>query len=387
MAVSNARPSNSNLVILAGMVLAAVLLSWIAVHWDLDRTIAKAFYTPERGWYLKDRPPWIWLYQYGTIPGLILALSALTIWFVGSIKHGSPRLQRACLIVVLAAVIGPGLIVNATLKSYWGRPRPRHVEMFGGNWQYRHVHQPGTPEKGESFPCGHCSMGFIFCTLFVLRRQYPKTAVAGTAVGIVLGTLLGIARVVQGAHFPTDVLWSFTLVVGVALLLNTFIPADGSSGLAVFHRRKGDKAAWLRIGVIVAAIAMTTAFLMHRPFFEDHRINLELSPSVRRIALNVNVPVEKMHVRFTDNRMPVIEVEAKGFSWPGVSYRLKSDIEQTASGLVQARLTVLKKGYFAELTHEVALTLPKALENTVEVKLIDTADATGRVPGKQVHDE
>ena len=139
-----------------------LLVSWAVVHWDLDRSIAGRFYSPSDGWYLGDRQPWRWLYEYGTIPGIMLAVAALIAWITCLVKTRLHYLRPYFLIVVLTAVIGPGILVNGVLKNYWGRPRPRQVQEFGGRWEYRHLHQPGTPGRGESFPCGHCSMGFTW---------------------------------------------------------------------------------------------------------------------------------------------------------------------------------------------------------------------------------
>ncbi|MCG6910684.1 MAG: phosphatase PAP2 family protein [Deltaproteobacteria bacterium] len=371
MGSSNSHRIINNLLALAALVLIAVLLSWVAVHWDLDRKLSGVFYSPDNGWHLKNRIPWKWLYQYGEIPGLLLAFSALGTWFIVAGKPRKRQLRRACLVIFLATVIGPGLIVNGVLKNYWGRPRPRHVDTFGGNWEYRHVYQPGIPQKGESFPCGHCSMGFIFCSLLVLRRQYPKLAVTGTAAGVLMGTALGFARVVQGAHFPTDVLWSFTVVAGVILLLDTFIPMPDAHAALRPRRRAGRAGKWLPAVAIAAAILLTVGFLLHQPFYEDHRLQLVLPPSVRQIVLSTDVHPEKVDVRFTDNRLPAIVLEAKGFAWPGASHRLVSHVKKPEDGIVEARLTVVKKGYFTELTHEISIFLPKALENTIDVKIID----------------
>jgi membrane-associated PAP2 superfamily phosphatase len=204
-------------IFLTAMTTALLLLSWIIIELDLDRRIAAHFYDPSEGWYLADKQPWRWLYRYGTIPGLLLSLTAVTGWFWSLATPRIKYLQRYFLIIVLTAILGPGVLVNGILKNYWSRPRPRQVEEFGGQWNYRHPHQPGIPGKGKSFPCGHCSMGFLFCSLMVFRRHKAWLAYTGGAFGLLLGGLLSAARIVQGAHFLSDTLWS----MGILLMLPT----------------------------------------------------------------------------------------------------------------------------------------------------------------------
>ena len=63
-------------------------------------------------------------------------------------------------------------------------------------------------------------MGFFLMSLaFVLQRRRPRWAAFFLALGLSAGTLLGVARIVQGKHFPSDVIWSCGLVyfTGVAL--------------------------------------------------------------------------------------------------------------------------------------------------------------------------
>lgn len=196
-----------------------LVLSWVIVHWDLDRSIAGRFYSQQNGWFLGKRQPWQWLYDFGPIPGIVLALGALLAWVFCLMRPKRRHLHRYFLVIVLTAVIGPGILINGVLKPYWGRPRPRQVQEFGGQWPYRHFYQPGIPGRGHSFTCGHCSMGFLFFSLVAFRRKNVWVAAAGGLTGAVLGGLLAVARMVQGAHFLSDVLWSLGIVLMVIIVL------------------------------------------------------------------------------------------------------------------------------------------------------------------------
>lgn len=204
-------------ILLTAMTTALLLLTWIIIALDLDRRIAARFYDASRGWYLADKQPWLWLYRYGTIPGLLLSLTALSGWLRSFFTPRIKYLHRYFLVIVLTAILGPGVLVNGILKNYWSRPRPRQLVEFGGQWNFRHPYQPGIPGEGKSFPCGHCSMGFLFCSLMVFRRHNAWIAYTGGAVGLLLGGLLSAARMVQGGHFLSDTLWS----MGILLMLPT----------------------------------------------------------------------------------------------------------------------------------------------------------------------
>ena len=134
---------------LAVLLMAALLLVTMLLAWfDVDRRVAAHFYRPGAGWYLAKAPLWRWLYTYGTIPGLLLTIGALTVYLAGLYVQQLQRWRKPCLLVVLTTVVAAGLLVNAVLKQYWGRPRPDQTTEFGGKWDYRPIFPPGPPGKG-----------------------------------------------------------------------------------------------------------------------------------------------------------------------------------------------------------------------------------------------
>ena len=127
--------------ILAGL----ALLSALAVLFNVDRSVAGLFYDPQQGWPVGDGRFWQWLYEYGTLPGLALTLAALTGLAVSFRSRWLATWRRELLVVFLTAVIGGGVLVNAFFKPYWGRPRPRQVTLYGGQYDYQPFYRPGTP--------------------------------------------------------------------------------------------------------------------------------------------------------------------------------------------------------------------------------------------------
>ncbi len=197
---------------------------------DADRLVSAHFYRPGIGWYLAHREPWQWLYDYGPLPGIGVAVAGFIAWLASWVRPKLARWRPYLLLVVLTMVIGPGLLVNAILKPYWGQPRPAECIEFGGTSPYRPVYRPGGPGAGRAFPCGHCSVGFALASLYFLWRRSRRLAVIGGTAGVALGILLSATRIVQGGHFLTDTIWSLAIGLFVATALYYLvlkIPAGG----------------------------------------------------------------------------------------------------------------------------------------------------------------
>jgi lipid A 4'-phosphatase len=125
-------------------------------------------------------------------------------------------------IVYLFAVliIGAGLIVNSLLKDNFGRARPRDVAEFGGSRQFA---PPFTItdecDKNCSFSCGDGAAGFFSLALaFALTR---RRAVVAAAVGF--GALVSLSRIATGAHFFSDAVVSFFVMLLVADALHFYL--------------------------------------------------------------------------------------------------------------------------------------------------------------------
>lgn len=186
------------------------------INADLDWT--GRFHTtggPRGGWVHGRDFPWGLLYDYGEIPALAMAAVAVVL-LIATLKSKIDRkYARSCLVVILTVAIGPGLLVNGLLKPCWGRPRPVETSQLGGEWSYRKVWQPGTPGMGKSFPCGHCSMAFSVASGVAFFPFHPVLATGALVAGISYGITMGLARMVQGGHFPSDALWAGVLVLAL----------------------------------------------------------------------------------------------------------------------------------------------------------------------------
>ncbi|HJV65035.1 MAG TPA: phosphatase PAP2 family protein [Geomonas sp.] len=194
----------------------------------LDLYLEGRFFQTGTGWVYGDHNPWIFLYNYGVFPSLLLASGAL-LAVVASLFSARFYIYRKCaLFFLLLMLLGPGLMVNTVLKDHWGRPRPRQMQVFGGASSFHQVWERCQGRMaGTSFPSGHASAAFyLMAPYFVWRQSSRRKARIFLSAGIGYGLLMGVARMVQGGHFPSDILWAGGVVYLVGLSLYYLLRLD-----------------------------------------------------------------------------------------------------------------------------------------------------------------
>jgi lipid A 4'-phosphatase len=213
-----------DLIVPAAFLAGGTIIFWIT---SLDTTIESLFFSADHGWESGDQPPWRWLYDYGTIPAQVIAYGALGVFLTTYFYRRVKPCRIAAIFLVLVMLAGPGLLVNTIFKENWGRPRPLDLVQFSGEKEFLPVWVKGDAAGGQSFPSGHASMGFYWLTpFFVFRRTAGKWATFFLVFGISYGLLMGITRMVQGAHFPSDILWSFGFVYLTGLVFSRLLRPD-----------------------------------------------------------------------------------------------------------------------------------------------------------------
>ncbi len=190
---------------------------------NLDLVASRLFFDVEAGSFSNaDANPWVFLYTYGPLPGMAIGIGAIAM-VVASFWWQRFRLYREpCVFLALMLALGPGLLVNGVLKPSWDRPRPCELTEFGGSEEFLPVlnlHFSGETIS-KSFPSGHASIGFyLLAPIFVLSNRSRRWSMLFLMLGLSLGFAMGLGRVVQGKHFPSDVLWSGAIVYFTGLIL------------------------------------------------------------------------------------------------------------------------------------------------------------------------
>ena len=169
---------------------------------------------------LTNAQPWKWLYDWGVYPAWILGGGGLLVWIVSFFWTKLKDWRDPGLFFALLLIVGPGILVNWVFKPCWSRPRPHATAPFGGPREFLPVWHVGTGDDDSSFPSGHAATGFyLMAPAFVCYRRRPWLALAFLLFGLTAGTVIGLARIVAGGHFPSDVLWSGGIVYFTALAL------------------------------------------------------------------------------------------------------------------------------------------------------------------------
>ena len=136
--------------------------------------------------------------------GEILAVAVpVGIGIYGLIDRESGMLNKA--IVTGASVIGT-FAISYGLKYAVGRKRP--YEKYPGVLHPRHI------SDSPSFPSSHTSVAFALATS--LSLEFPKWYII--APSYAWAACVGLARMNQGVHYPSDILGGIVIGAGTAYL-------------------------------------------------------------------------------------------------------------------------------------------------------------------------
>lgn len=206
------------------MIVAAVVFSlWPG----LDLAATGLFYTPGQG-FLLDRSPTLttmrWAIWY--LVEAAVALSCLgTVLAVFRVRLlGLPL--RVWGFVALVFALGPGLLVNAILKSNWGRARPSDVVQFGGAHEFTPALLPAHECASNcSFVSGEGSASFALgvSAIVVIAALSPrlgrKPARVLTALAVVIAFAGAAQRLMTGRHFLSDTVFAALFVIAIGMVL------------------------------------------------------------------------------------------------------------------------------------------------------------------------
>lgn len=180
----------------------------------VDLSLSRLFFDGT-GFYLKNSWWVTWLQEcVGCFIGL--GLAAVVGLFAFNRLSGR-RVRgvdgRVVAYVLLALLLGTGLIVNGVLKHGFGRARPRNVLEFGGDQRFSPAFVLSEAcTTNCSFPSGDAAGAFFALPLAYALFRRRRALLAAAA----FGGLVSFSRIASGAHFFSDTVVSFFVMWIVA---------------------------------------------------------------------------------------------------------------------------------------------------------------------------
>lgn len=133
-------------------------------------------------------------------------------------QQDNQQLTKYLIVAIFASLtVWFALEVNLALKDFWGRVRPYELNHSQNNFTvWTH---PNGVNGHKSFPSGHAMAGTL-SILFSWFAVKPKTKKILWIAGVVYAITLAISRIIIGAHFLSDVTFSFLLTAAIIFVMS-----------------------------------------------------------------------------------------------------------------------------------------------------------------------
>jgi membrane-associated phospholipid phosphatase len=127
-----------------------------------------------------------------------------------TLHDGARRASRATVWLALAS-----LLFVHPLKLLWGRVRFRDLDA--AHAAFSDWYSPQGFTGHASFPSGHAAMAWMLLPCVLLAARGTRARLMLTLLVVAWGTFVALGRVVIGAHYASDVLWSTLFALAVVL--------------------------------------------------------------------------------------------------------------------------------------------------------------------------
>jgi lipid A 4'-phosphatase len=217
-----ALPRASGIVVYLFLLLAATLVFGL---WpEIDLAISSFARELNGGEFQLKGGPWWWLYR-ATKPFFLGLSAVIALAGIASLLLRRPLgwlNPRKAIFLLVSFGLTQGLVVDLYLKNVFGRSRPRELTDFGGESAFTPFYMvTGECERNCSFVSGHAAMVFaLLAFAFVLPERWRRPAFWAA---LLAGLVAGWARIQQGAHFASDIVFSGLVTYGVTWLVSLLV--------------------------------------------------------------------------------------------------------------------------------------------------------------------
>jgi hypothetical protein len=208
-------------------------------------------------------------------------------------------------------------------------------------------------------------MGFYLAIPYLFLRNRKKIlAYTVLAAGIGYGIIIGIARMMAGGHFASDVLWAGLIVWLVALAGYYLFRVDKPIEVPVqssADQKKKARRITLAMGILLPVI--TLGLMLATPYIsskEFHLTNAEFTTIRPRVIL---FDLGNSTVRILGDTAFRLEYKVNAFGFPNSKVRGHWTAGDTC------RYVFETMGWFTELTNDVKLKIPLAESCTFLVRI------------------
>ncbi|CUI85139.1 phosphatase PAP2 family protein [Achromobacter xylosoxidans] len=204
-----------------GVTLFLACLAWWANASGWDLAIARALFNPALDDFPLHTNRWLELIGHRMVLALPIGIGLGAI-AVAAASYRIPAwrsLRGPALALALTCMAGQLAITQ--LKHYTTLPRPYDLDTLGGYTPYPQSWWTWDRSKaGGALPSGHAGAGYSLLALYFAGWAVgrPGWRWWGLAVGIAAGLAFSAVRILQGAHFLSQTLWSAALMWLLAAL-------------------------------------------------------------------------------------------------------------------------------------------------------------------------
>ncbi|WMD20114.1 phosphatase PAP2 family protein [Achromobacter seleniivolatilans] len=203
------------------MTLVLACLAWWANVSGLDLRIGRALFDPVLDDFPLHMNRWLELVGHRMVLAVPIGVALAAVGVAGaSFRIPAWRPWRGAALALAATCVVGQLAVNV-LKHYTTLPRPYDLDTLGGYTPYPlHWWTWARERAGGALPSGHAGAGYSMLTLYFVGWALGRPAWRwwGLAVGVTAGVGFSVVRILQGAHFLSQTLWSAALMWFLAAL-------------------------------------------------------------------------------------------------------------------------------------------------------------------------